>query len=331
MFSILLFYTLVSPGVLANYNLLNQDYFEVDNVASIFEQFIEKYEKIYTLEEYYYRINVFKDTLKKLNEWNTEDPGTYGLQEFSDLTFEEISDKYFGFNGNISNVETVQFKSQMFYKAPEDVDWRKHGVVSPVKQQSRCGSCYAFSAIAHIESRYAMKYHTKPLILSEQQALDCDDEDDGCNGGCPHNVFSSLQEGVMLARDYPYVQRQGFCKTNNRKTVLKVNRFTVFKDLDEEDLKEAVASYGPLSIAMLFTHRMAHIKDGRVYRPVDCGNAPNNHAVLLVGYGQENDDYWIIKNSWGTMWGDKGYMRLLRGFGVCNIGSYVALAEVTRK
>ncbi|XP_038218726.1 pro-cathepsin H-like [Zerene cesonia] len=330
MYSILLLFLLVSSSVLANPSLLDQDYFEVDDASTIFEQFIKRYEKNYAPDEYDYRLSVFKDTLEKLNQWNIEDPGAYGLQEFSDLTFEEISDKYLGLKGNISDVETVEFKSDQLYTSPENVDWREYGVVSPVKDQRQCGSCYAFSAIGHIESRYAMKYH-KIKILSEQQALDCDTMDYGCQGGLPHNVFSSLMSGVMLSRDYPYVQRQGFCRAKGWKAVVKVKKFTVFKNLDEDDLKEAVASYGPLSISMFFTHRMSHIKDGRVYKPVDCVQSKSNHAVLLVGYGQENDDdYWIIKNSWGTGWGDKGYMRLLRGFGVCNIGTYAALAEVTR-
>ncbi|CAG4972947.1 unnamed protein product [Colias eurytheme] len=335
MFLILFFSLTFTAEVWSKYELLEQDHYDINKISTIFEQFIERYEKKYSPTEYNYRLGVFKQTLLNLNKWNKENPGMYGINGFSDLTFEEVSKTYMGFNIDLDTKTSdgaPKYQRKGCGETPKYIDWRDFGYVTPVKSQFTCGSCYIFSAVGHIEGIYAKKHNTTAISLSEQQVLDCDPYDGGCFGGLPHQVFNYLKEkGLMRADDYPYENKQGDCMIDNSKIAVNVTGGKHFFDISEEDLKDAVANQGPISIGMLFTEKMRHITTGKVYKPADddCTENYVNHAVLIVGYGRDNDDdYWIIKNSWGTHWADRGYMRIVRGSEACYIGRYAAMAEV---
>ncbi|XP_038218852.1 zingipain-2-like [Zerene cesonia] len=245
---------------------------------------------------------------------------------------------YMGFNSDLVPTTGYVKYTKGLSDAPKYIDWRDYGYVTAVKNQLGCGSCYIFSAIGHIEGIYAKKHNIPAISLSEEQVLDCDPYDLGCFGGYPHGVFEVLglmedsncylikQEGLMREDDYPYEGMQGDCMFDSSKMIVNVTGSKFFWDLSEEDMKDAVANQGPISIAMEFTVKMFYIKTGRVYKPTshDCTHKFLNHAVLIVGYGRDNDDdYWIIKNSWGTHWGDRGYMRIVRGSNACLIGKAV--------
>ncbi|XP_038218967.1 ervatamin-B-like [Zerene cesonia] len=332
MFWVLLLLSALSTEVFTRYTLLDQNYYDLDNVKDIFEEFIIKYNKEYDDDEYEHRLDVFKDSLRKINEWNEKNPGTYGLNEFSDLTNEEFSQIYLGFNGNFSS-EPIHLEIDEVGRSgpPEYLDWRDYGVVTPVKDQQTCGSCYVFSAVAHIESQFALKHGPNTqILLSEQQALDCDELDDGCHGGLPGNVIISLAShgGLMPEQWYKYVSEKLNCKLNTKNIIVKVKGISFEGLLSEEMLKYAVATYGPLSIALHVTEEFRYVKSSKVFTP-HYDNSTGGHAVLLVGYGTENDeDYWIIKNSWSSRWGDRGYVRLRRGIGAYDIGHYVVMADI---
>ncbi|XP_045490795.1 cathepsin L-like proteinase isoform X3 [Colias croceus] len=297
-------FAFICESFAVKYNLLNQDYYDVDKIDDIFKQYIDKYGKQYVGEEYKLRRDVLKENLIKLNEWNKNDPGVYGDNEFTDLTEEEFVQKHLGPHRYASNIPSDNNVEEI--KMPIDVnrfinernithiDWRDYGAVTPVRAQLNCGSTYAFSAIGSIEGQYALKYNTTAISLSVQQILDCDTYDGGCYGGMAVYAMASVkkQKGLMREMDYPYEAKTG----------------------------------------IIFTEKMRHIKTGKVYKPDDCqkNKYAFNAEVLIVGYGRENDDdYWILKNSWGTHWGDRGYMRIIRGSKACNIGLLISLPEIS--
>ncbi|CAK1549628.1 unnamed protein product [Leptosia nina] len=320
--NLLLIVLAVTSEVLSSdFNLLDQDYYDINNAEEIYEQFIQKYNKEYYEEERSaYRFEVFVDNLKKINELNkNSDSARFGVTQFTDLTFDEFRDSYLTFS-DFTYGEGVVYEPKGL-KCPKSLDYRIFGYVTPVKDQGTCGSCYVFSAIGDIEGQYAKKNHTA-VRLSEQQALDCGDNK-GCDGGMPHEVFQSLatQGGSILEKVYPYEGMKSKCRPKGDKKVLVTGGLQLLIS-NEEDLKEALVNYGPLSIG-IYMNPDLQVHTGGLFKTSSCGVW--GHAALLVGYGNDGkDDYWLIKNSWGKVWGDEGYLRLQRGKGMCGIGRYVA-------
>lgn len=185
--------------------------------------------------------------------------------------------------------------------APESLNWTQKGAVTPVKHQGKCGSCYAFSAIGAIEGQLFRKTG-KLLRLSEQQALDCSREfgNKGCDGGFPENVFKSIQAqgGICSEESYPYTAVESTCAIKNDFVATKTAGFTWIKPEDEDQLLKALVTVGPISVAIQAQTTLKLYASG-VYDDISCTSKGLNHAVLLVGYGEENGkDYWLVKNSW---------------------------------
>ncbi|CAG4972976.1 unnamed protein product [Colias eurytheme] len=313
-------------SVFANFDLLDQKYYDLDQAEEIFQQFIEKYDKLYEGNEYNTRFEIFKESLKEINELNEEDDdATFRVTSLSDISEEELLNVYTGVSGNMT---TEEYDFESYVEAPEELDYRKNGYVTDVKNQKQCGSCYVFSAIGNIEGQYAKK-HGKLLDLSEQQGLDCDKADHGCRGGHVHHVFNALkrQGGSMLQQDYPYKAVQGQCSTKRDKVAVKVVGGGRLRVRGEEALKKALANHGPLSVYMFTAPEMRNLGKG-VFKPRRCDSGL--HAVTLIGYGKEGStNYWLIKNSWGKQWGDQGHFRLVMGQRACGIGLiYTACAKV---
>ncbi|VEL24902.1 unnamed protein product, partial [Protopolystoma xenopodis] len=206
---------------------------------------------------------------------------------------------------------------------PESVDWRSAGAVTPIKDQGRCGSCWAFSSTGALEGQHFRK--TGILAgLSEQQLVDCSSAygNMGCQGGLMDKAFQYVKDnnGIDDEKSYPYEsgktgEASDVCKFEEQFVAAKVTGFVDLPSKDERKLKEAVANVGPISIAInsgLLS--FPHYKHG-IYDDPDCQGDPTDldHGVLLVGYGSENGtDYWLIKNSWGTSWGEDGFVRIRR-------------------
>ncbi|CAK1549630.1 unnamed protein product [Leptosia nina] len=327
-----LYLVLIATEVLtSDYTLLNADYYNLDQAGEIFDQFLIKYNKKYedriTATK---RFETFKENLKKINEWNKEgDTTIHGVNEFTDMTFDEFSKCYLGFNGKLVSKDAVKYEPSGI-EAPASMDWRSYGYVTEVKSQQSCGSCFAFSAIGNIEGQYAKAHGARAFSLSNQQAFDCSSAANCETGGLPHEVFQALttQGGSMREQDYPYEAVKGQCRTDRSKIAVKVTGGQQLGVAGEDGLKDAVASYGPLSIAICADAELQTLRGGQVYKPKQpCNTA--NHAVLLVGYGNEGGaDFWLIKNSWGYSFGDQGYFRLIRGQMALAVGSYVATSTV---
>jgi len=248
-----------------------------------------------------------------------------GHNQFSGMDSSEFS-KYLG----ISRI-LYQDNSQMFHvnkpidivdKLPESVDWLKLGGVTPVKDQGQCGSCWSFSTTGALEGAYYVKTGSLESF-SEQQLVDCDNylnggKDLGCKGGLMDNAFAwiSQNNGLCTEKDYPYVsgttKKSGSCQktcSNNKNSDI-VSYVDVIPRSDNEMMK--ALSMQPVSIAIQADEREFQLYKSGVFTG-KCGNQLD-HGVLAVGYGVlDSLDYYLVKNSWSTSWGNGGYIKLGRG------------------
>lgn len=223
------------------------------------------------------------------------------------------------------NYEKYVFKGSSNCSLPKSVDWRKSGAVTPVKDQQNCGACWAFSALAALESHVFIK-HTGPLkSLSVQNLVDCSSvvasnysyANFGCSGGIVDDAFRYIQDngGIATEESYPYEANDRLCRFNrsiNANVTVKG-----FKDIpvgDERKLMEAIATVGPVAVAIHASHESLHHYQTGVFHEPKCVPEKIDHGVLAVGYGtdESGQDYYIIKNSWSAEWGEKGFIRLLR-------------------
>ncbi|XP_062848547.1 cathepsin S-like [Trichomycterus rosablanca] len=209
---------------------------------------------------------------------------------------------------------------------PDSIDWREKGYVTEVKQQGSCGSCWAFSSAGALEGQL-MKTTGRLVSLSPQNLVDCSFKygNMGCNGGFMSEAFKYVIDngGIDSDRDYPYTASEGPCRYNPSQRAANCSSYNFVSGGNEEALKEAVATIGPISVAIDATRPKFVMYHSGVYSDPTCTQNVN-HAVLVVGYGTLNgEDYWLVKNSWGTSFGDGGYIRIARNKGnMCGIASY---------
>ncbi|TKR63562.1 hypothetical protein L596_027375 [Steinernema carpocapsae] len=207
------------------------------------------------------------------------------------------------------------FRAPMNVKVPDAVDWREKGYVTPVKNQGQCGSCWAFSATGALEGQH--KRATGKLVsISEQNLVDCVKDCDGCMGGVMDSAFEYVKKnkGIDSEEGYPYVGMDGNCHYDKKFIAATDTGLSDISPGDEEALKAAVATQGPISVAIDAGHDSFQMYSKGVYFEPDCSSTNLDHGVLLVGYGTcpKHGDYWIVKNSWGESWGDKGYIKIAR-------------------
>jgi C1A family cysteine protease len=208
-------------------------------------------------------------------------------------------------------------------------DWReKKGVVGDVTDQGGCGSCWAFSTIGNVESVNFIK-RGDYVRLSEQQLVDCGISTHGCQGGWMGDALKDMIKlgGFMTGKDYPYKSMDQECQFDASEVAVKIDDFVVKKDFkDDETLEDLIINYGPIAITVdasyLFDYESGILDNPKCSTEI-------NHAVLAVGWGIENDiPFWIIRNSWGPKWGDKGYFKLRKGGNRCGYRTYVASAII---
>ncbi|NWZ36891.1 CATH protein, partial [Brachypodius atriceps] len=210
---------------------------------------------------------------------------------------------------------------------PDSIDWRKKGnFVTPVKNQGACGSCWTFSTTGCLESAIAISTG-KLLSLAEQQLVDCAQafNNHGCSGGLPSQAFEYIlyNKGLMGEDSYPYRAKNGTCKFQPEKAIAFVKDVINITQYDEDGMVEAVGKHNPVSFAFEVTSNFMHYRKG-VYSNPRCEHTPDkvNHAVLAVGYGEQDGiPYWIVKNSWGRLWGMQGYFLIERGKNMCGLAA----------
>ena len=208
------------------------------------------------------------------------------------------------------------------------LNWADLGYVTPVKDQGACGSCWAFSATGALEGQMFKKHKGAVPVtsLSEQNLVDCTTNANGCAGGWMATAWAQIADegGIEGSVTYPYTASQGTCRFNKANAVATDNGFGVaLASGDEAAMLKALQTVGPISVAVDAIHTSFFAYSSGIYSEPQCSKTTVNHAVLIVGYGTYNGtDYWLIKNSWGTSWGIKGYMMMAR-----NAGNMCAIAN----
>ncbi|XP_056402495.1 cathepsin S-like isoform X2 [Hyla sarda] len=259
-----------------------------------------------------------------------------GMNHLADMTSEEVEAQLTGLilpprderESYLSNTRNITKNTNL----PDSIDWRVKGCVTEVKNQGSCGSCWAFSAVGALEGQ--MKLKTGNLVsLSPQNLVDCSTKygNKGCNGGFMTQAFQYVidNNGIDSDSSYPYHATDGKCKYNPSTKAASCTKYTEVEPGTEENLKQVVATVGPVSVAIDARHPAFYLYKDGVYDDASCTQNVN-HGVLAVGYGNLNGkDYWLVKNSWGQNYGLKGYILIARNKGnMCGIASYASYPEM---
>uniref|UniRef100_A0A146LJL8 Cathepsin L n=2 Tax=Lygus hesperus TaxID=30085 RepID=A0A146LJL8_LYGHE len=319
------------------------------------DAFKQEYNKTYESDEVEnLRKFIFAENKKEIDDHNelyARGFTTYSksVNQFTDLLKIEFAAQYFGYNSSTSREDSKSSNSSLDssdydydnyheftpdLEVPTSVDWRKAHVVTRVKDQGRCGSCWAFSAIGAIEGLAAIT-HKKLIELSVQQLVDCvyPPGRSGCRGGRMIDAFKYIIEagGISSEAHYPYISGEtgtsAKCKFNKKDFKVKLKGYHIIP-ADENSLRDAVAAIGPISVAINGYGIMDYSQG--IYDNPNCDGQRLNHAMLLIGYGIEKDiPYWLVKNSWGAQWGEKGYIRMRRNRNnLCGIASAASHPEI---
>ena len=299
-----------------------------------FKNFVSDFEKEYKNDFIYQKSFLnYQKNIDYINKHNNNSTNSFSLKinSFTDEDPLILKKNLFSFDiDKKEDKQTTNFKDFFFSLKdekclPNSLDYRKLGVVTPVKNQGRCGSCWAFSAIGALESKHALQTG-KLTEFSEQSLVDCSKSNYGCSGGFMHDAFNDIliSSGIRLNTDYPYVGSQQSCDTT-------IPYFTEFVFLGYKfTLSHSTASlknalqFNPVCIALAGDPMKFLFYGEGIFDCEEC-STKNNHAVLLVGYEIDNDiPYWIVKNSWGEKWGENGYIRIkmIEGDGILGMNQY---------
>jgi cathepsin L len=298
-----------------------------ENLHGLFQSWRFAHKKVYaSIEEEMKRFAIFGFNLERIAQSNDDyfaNKLTYRLRmnQFGDLTDEEFHDYYNCPNNKPSTIIETETHADGLLDGglqATSVDWTAAGKVTPVKNQGQCGSCWSFSATGSMECEYAIAHGGSPLSLSEQQLVDCSGSygNQGCNGGWYYDAwkYAESEGGLCTESAYPYKAVQGSCKASSCGT--KHSKPTGYSRVtaDSDSALASAVNKGCVSVAIEADQFSFQYYSGGVLTG-SCGTRID-HAVLVTGYGVSgSQEYWRVKNSWGTGWGDKGYVNICRN---CN-------------
>ncbi|XP_059163574.1 procathepsin L-like [Physella acuta] len=298
--------------------------------------FKTKHNKTYTGNDDVIRRYIWQSNLKKIedhNELYAKGLKSYYLKEnkYSDQTSEEFRSLMNGLRVN-KELNPGQFVSGKFKAIlPAAVDWRKQGYVTEVKDQGQCGSCWAFSTTGSLEGQH-FKATGQLVSLSESNLVDCSKKwgNNGCQGGLMDQAFQYVidNKGIDTEQSYPYKPEDRKCSFKKATVGATDKSYTDVQSGSEDDLQAAVATIGPISVAIDASHDSFQQYGGGVYDEKACSSTQLDHGVLAVGYDTDSSggDYWIVKNSWGKTWGQDGYIWMSRNkknqCGIATMASY---------
>lgn len=278
------------------------------------------------------RYAIWKDNLQRIVKHNEKSKTLFlSMNKFGDMTNKEYRATMNGYRNKKISTGGSTFLPPANMELPESVDWRTSGMVTPVKDQKQCGSCWAFSATGSLEGQHQKKTG-KLVSLSEQNLVDCSRHfgNEGCDGGLMDYAFMYVKanKGIDTEKSYPYTGEDDPC-TFKRSTVgANDTGFVDVKSGSEKSLQQAVASIGPISVGIDASHFSFQFYHSGVYEEDMCSSENLDHGVLVVGYGQtkKGKKYWIVKNSWNTDWGQAGYIWMIRDYknncGIATSASY---------
>jgi len=294
-----------------------------------FHDYAKEFNKRYEPSEIKMRREIFEARLAKIMAHNRDSTKTWkeGVNQLTDRTEKELKTLR-GYRKELSTVLPYRGMAMRWSTdiegLPASVDWRQKGIVSPVKDQGQCGSCWTFATAETIESHWAAA--TGQLaVLSEQQILDCTPNPDQCggSGGCGGGTAELAMQRIMdmggLSSEWTYSYSSYWgaaqqCKfsTNSTPAAAKLKSYVKLPSNVYEPLLQAIANIGPIAISV-DASAWSHYETG-VFNGCNQTNPDIDHAVQLVGYGTDSTfgDYWLVRNSWSPAWGEEGYIRLRR-------------------
>lgn len=291
-----------------------------EEYESAFEEWVKEHRKNYDPEEVLYRFRIFQQNHDFVRQFNSEGSRSFqvSLNKFADLTNTEFLERYTGFHRPLIHVQDPEhtFHYDASQALPTSVDWRSKGAVTGVKDQGQCGSCWSFSTTGAVEGAWALNFSL--VSLSEQNLMDCSRSygNFGCNGGLMDNAFKYIinNRGIDTEASYPYQAYTTFsCKYTSANKGASITSYKDVTSGSESALQNAVAYRGPVSVAIDASKSSFQLYSGGIYYEPTCSSTNLDHGVLAVGYGTgTSGDFWIVKNSWGTGWGDKGYIYMAR-------------------
>ncbi|XP_053369367.1 procathepsin L-like [Clarias gariepinus] len=295
----------------------------------------EKFNKTYdSAVEEMFRKYIWQQNVVEVMKHNKERHSfTMGTNHLSDMTAEEINAQLNGLRmENIPldvNKNLLELSDSLI---PDRLDWTEKGLVSPVQNQGMCGSCWAFSAVGALEAQMMKETH-QLVPLSAQNLVDCSvtEGNHGCRGGFMTNAFSYIihNKGIDSDAFYPYQHKEGLCRYSPEGRAGFCSSFRTLPHANESVLLNAVAQIGPVSVGVNAKLASFHRYRSGIYADPLCDPRTVNHAVLVVGYGTEKgQDYWLVKNSWGAAWGEKGYIRMARNRNQCGIANFAVVPVV---
>jgi len=286
-------------------------------------QYLKKYP---TKEEEDKRFIIFVGNLRRAEQLNNDEPhADFGVTKFSDLRTEEFRTRL----GHIRSSDAPRKmplapRVQVDGALPDSIDWTKRAT-TPVKDQGNCGSCWAFSATEQIESDFMVQKNAS-VILGVQEMVDCTAGGlprFGCLGGEPYAAYKVVQKlgGMELEKDYPYrgMLTIPTCHLKKEKLAVTVDDWAYVGKNDETEMKKYVGTSGTLSVCV-------NAGSWHSYRSgvmTNCPSRSTDHCVQIVGYGKTSDglEYWKVRNSWGTNFGEEGFLRVALGSNQCDINS----------
>ncbi|PIN08986.1 Cysteine proteinase Cathepsin L [Handroanthus impetiginosus] len=299
---------------------------ETASMERRYRDWLKRYGQRYnSRDEWNLRFGIYQSNVEFIDFINSQNL-SYKLtdNQFADMTNMEFRTIYLGYrsNGISCKIHNITHNNSTI---PPSIDWRKNGAVTHIKDQGDCGSCWAFSAVAAVEG-INMIMTGELVSLSVQELVDCDFNEDnqGCNGGYMAKAFDFIIKngGITTDKNYPYQGEEGKCVTDkeNDKSVT-ITDYVKIPASHEKTLKAAVAAQ-PVSAAIDAGSYEFQLYSSGVFMGY-CGK-DLNHGVTIVGYGKEHGEkYWLAKNSWGTTWGEEGYVKMKRGpldkNGICGI------------
>jgi len=302
-----------------------------EHVDHAFHNFKHRHDVKYrNKHEHEYRKDIFRQNLRYINSINRAKLSyTLAINHLADKTDEELSARRGFRSSGIYNTgkpfpyNVAKYKESL----PEQYDWRLYGAVTPVKDQSVCGSCWSFGTVGHLEGAFFLKNGGNLVRLSQQALIDCSWQygNNGCDGGEDFRAYQWIMEmgGIPTEEEYgPYLGQDGLCHAQNISLVAPIKGFVNVTSNDPDALKLALLEHGPISVAIDASPKSFSFYANGVYFDPSCKNDLDglDHAVLLVGYGKiKGEDYWLVKNSWSTYWGNDGYILMSQRKNNCGV------------